>query len=245
MGAINPAGAAGVAKAERESWWDRGMQDVLFRLLDPIVTGRSIRTAVDAGWGTGYLARILQARYDWLVFSLAIGWEGQGGVERMAQADLSSLPFPDGSFDAVFSIDVLGSVPQGEEVQPLRELTRVLAPKGLLVLRVAALDIFRHRHSVYLDERQRYTRERLVELVEPCGIRVLRVSYVNALLAPVALAKFRIWDRLMRTPPSNGLPAGWLDRLLHLPLALEAYWLGAGLNLPLGRTLLLVGEKSG
>jgi hypothetical protein len=243
---INPAEVAELAKAERESWWHRGMRHILFRLLDPLVAGRSIRTAVEAGWGSGDLARALQARYDWRVFPLAIGWEGLYGVERMARADPGALPFRDGLFDAVFSIDIIGNVPPGQEGQPLRELTRMLAPKGLLVLRVPALELFRSRHSEFVGEQQRYTRERLIELVEPCGIRVLRATYINALLAPVALTKFSIWEPVMRRPPSNGLAPlpGWLDGLLFAPLALESYWLGAGLNFPLGQTLLLIGEKS-
>jgi hypothetical protein len=37
--------------------------------------------------------------------------------------------------------------------------------------------------------------------------------------------------------------ADWLDRLLYLPLGLEAAWVGGGHNFPSGQSLLLVGEK--
>jgi SAM-dependent methyltransferase len=247
MKSFNPAEAAGLAKATEESWWHRGMRDILFQLLDPLVAGRSIRTALDAGWGTGNMARMLQERYDWRVFPIATGWEGAYGVDRMARVELGALPFPDDSFDAVFSVDIAGNLEPGRESRPLQEMSRLLAPNGLLVLRVPALEIFRSRHSDYVGEQQRYTRDRLIAMVEPCGIRVLRTTYVNALLAPVALAKFRIWEPLMRRPASNGLgPVNWwLDRLLYAPLALESYWLGAGLNFPLGQSLLLIGERSG
>ncbi len=243
---INPAEAAELGKAERESWWFRGMREVLFRLLDPLVAGRSIRNVVEAGWGTGYFARLLQSRYDWRVFPLALGWEGVCGVERLARADPLALPFADASCDAVFSIDLLGNVPPGREREPLAELTRVLAPKGLLVVRVGAFDIFRSRHSDYLLQQQRYTRGRLIALAESCGIRVLRVSYVNALLSPLALAKFRVCEPFLRRPPSSRVASEpwWLDPLLYLPLALESYWLGLGLNLPVGQTLLLFGERA-
>ncbi|HEX8986184.1 MAG TPA: class I SAM-dependent methyltransferase [Bryobacteraceae bacterium] len=243
---INPAEAAALGKAEREAWWFRGMREVLFRLLDPLVAGRSIGRVVEAGWGTGYFARLLQSRYDWRVFPLALGWEGVCGVERLSRADPCALPFVSGSFDAVFSIDLLGNVPPGGEREPLAELTRLLAPKGLLVVRVGAFDLFRSRHSEYLRQQQRYTRPRLIALAESCGLRVLRVSYVNALLAPLALAKFRVCEPFFRSPPSSRIDSEpwWLDRLLYMPLALESYWLGAGLNLPIGQTLLLIGERA-
>ncbi len=242
---INPAEAAELGKAERESWWFRGMRQVLFRLLDPLVAGRSIQNVAEAGWGTGYFSRLLASRYDWRLFPLALGWEGVCGVERLARADPYALPFADGSFDAVFSIDLLGNVPRGQERAPLAEMVRLLAPKGLLVVRVGAFDIFRSRHSAYLRQQQRYTRRRLIDLAESCGIRVLRLSYANTLLAPLALAKFRVCEPFLRRPPSSRIASEpwWLDPLLYAPLALESYWLGAGLNLPVGQTLLLFGEK--
>jgi len=36
---------------------------------------------------------------------------------------------------------------------------------------------------------------------------------------------------------------GWLDKLLYLPLACEAACIGAGIGLPLGQSLILVGER--
>lgn len=243
---VNPAAMTAPAKGEREAWWHRGMREIFFRLLDPIVSGRSIRSAVDVSWGSGYFSGMLQDRYDWRVFPLAIGWEGTYGVERLARADAGALPFPDGAFDAALSIDIVGNVPRGQEAKPLGELTRLLAPKGLLVLRAPALELFHSRHSEFVGEQQRFTRERLIELAEASGIRVLRVSYMNTLLSPAALAKFRIWEPLMRKAPANGLlpVPWWLDKLLYAPLALESYWLGAGLNFPLGQTVLLIGEKA-
>ena len=247
MGHINPAEFASMAKSEPEFWWHRGMRRIIFRLLDPLVAGRSIRTVLEAGWGTGYFARLLQGRYEWRVFPLAVGWEGQFGVERLAQSELTALPFPSGAFDAVVSVDILGTFARGAEEAPLRELTRVLAPGGLLIIRAGAFSAFRSRHSQYVGEEQRFRRQRLIDLMERCGIRMLRSTYVNALLAPVALAKFRIWEPLMRKAPANALVPmpSWLDRLLYAPLVLESYWLGAGLDFPFGQTALLIGEKPG
>jgi len=141
---------------------------------------------------------------------------------------------------------VLAHVPRGEEERAIVELARVLAPGGILILRVSALDILRSRHSQFVRERQRFTRKRLVELVERHGVRVLRSTYANSLLLPLALAKFRIWEPLLRKPPASGvIPVPrWLDRLLYLPLALESVWLRADLSFPLGQSVILIGEKT-
>ncbi len=249
---MNPAEFAYLARAEEDFWWFRGMRRILFRVLDPLVAGRSIRRVLEAGCGTGHFANILQNRYGWQVFPVDLAWEGlqhgrRLGVSRLAQADICRLPFPDGTFDAVFSLDVIVHFPRGEEERPVRELARVLAPGGMLVIRVAAQDILRSRHSQFTGERQRFSRSRLISLAERHGLRVLRSSYANSLLFPAAFLKFRVWEPLLRKPPASGLaPApAWLDRMLYSALAGESYWLGAGLNFPLGQSLILIGEKPG
>jgi hypothetical protein len=77
------------------------------------------------------------------------------------------------------------------------------------------------------------------------GIRVLRCSYINSLLLPAALLKFRLWEPLLRRPAESGvhLVAPWLDRLLYTPLGMEASWVGCGHNFPAGQSLLLIGER--
>jgi hypothetical protein len=114
-----------------------------------------------------------------------------------------------------------------------------------LAIRVSALDILRSRHSMFAHERQRFTRSRLRRLAEDCGIQVERCTYANALLMPVTLAKFRIWEPLMAPEPASGVapinPA--LDNALYSALQLEAAWLGRGLNFPAGQSLILIGRK--
>jgi SAM-dependent methyltransferase len=168
-------------------------------------------------------------------------------LNRLAQSDMAALPFGDGAFDAVLSMDVLVHFPRGEEERAIRELVRVLRPGGAIVLRVSALDVLRSRHSQFAHERQRFTRSRLIAAVQREGVQVLRCTYANSLLMPVALAKFRVWEPLMRKPPASGVEpvSPWLNRLLRIPLEIEAKWIGAGFNFPAGQSLLLVGRKPG
>jgi SAM-dependent methyltransferase len=246
---MNPAEFANIAQAERDFWWYRGMRRILSAVLDPLLEKRAVSRAFEGGCGTGYQSLLFQRR-GWRVFPSDLGWDGlryaRGmGLENLAQADVAQLPFPDGAFDLVLSLDVIVHFPRGAEDAAFRELARVLAPGGLLVVRVSALDALRSRHSEFAAERQRFTRGRLERQVSACGIRVLRSTYANSLLLPVALAKFRVWEPITRKPPASGVTpvAPWLDRLLYAPLALEAVCLRAGLNFPLGQSLILIGEK--
>jgi hypothetical protein len=123
---------------------------------------------------------------------------------------------------------------------------QVLKTVGILVPRASALDVLRGRHSQFTVERQRFTRGRLIELVTPQGIRVLRGTYANSLLLSVALARFRIVDLLLRMwLASVAQPvARWLNRVLFSELKLEVSWMGSGRDIPLGHSLTLVGERA-
>jgi SAM-dependent methyltransferase len=247
---MNPAEFANIAKSEQSFWWYRGMNLILFRLLDGVTRRRSFARVLEAGCGTGYLAKLLAERYRWRMFPVDLGWEGLNfarsmDVDRLAQADIAQLPFADAAFDAVLSMDVIVHFPRGEESRAMREIVRVLEPGGLLALRVSALDILRSRHSMFAHERQRFTRTRLMRLAEDHGIEVQRCTYANSVLMPIALAKFRFWEPLMAPEPASGVtPVNpVLDRMLFSALRFEADWLASGRNFPAGQSLVLIGWK--
>lgn len=251
---MNTAEYANIVKCEREFWWYRGMEKILFRLLDPIVQRRisaGTPRAVEVGCGTGYMASRLEQRFGWEMFPTDLQHEGllyglREGIRRMAQAEISALPFHDGRFDAVVSLDVMVYVPRGDEGKAIGELARVLTPGGLLVLRTAALEIMRSHHAEFTGELQRFTRGQVLRLASENGIRVLRCTYANSLLMPIALAKFRLIEPLMPGKPSSGVEpvAPWLNRALYRALETESEWLGSGRDLPIGQSLILIGEKN-
>jgi SAM-dependent methyltransferase len=243
---MNPAEFANIARVERDFWWHRGMRAIAFTLLDEAAQKRSIRQVLEAGCGTGYFASQVEARYGWQVTALDVAYEGvsHATVLRRVQADIRQLPFRE-DFEAVLCLDVLVHFARGEEAAALQEFSRVLRPGGVLLLRVAALDALRSRHSEFAHERQRFTRTRLIQAVTRAGLRVVRCTYANSLLLPVAWFKFRLWEPLWNSPPASGLQElpGWLNRLLEVPLKLEARAVQLGINLPLGQSLILVAEK--
>jgi SAM-dependent methyltransferase len=247
---INPAEMANIARAEESLWWFRGMREISFAMLDPLVAWGGLRRILEAGCGTGFFAAALEQRYRIPVFAVdleaeAIRYCRQRGAPHPARASIVSLPFGDEAFDLVASLDVLPHFPPGEEAAPFAELVRVLRPQGILFVRVAALRVFRSRHSGYVWERQRFTRRRLADLAHAHRLRILRLTYANFLLTPVAFLKFRLWEPLTRQPPSSGVRSvsPFLDRLLYAPLALERAWLRKGLCFPWGQSLFLAAQK--
>jgi SAM-dependent methyltransferase len=247
---MNPAELANIAELEDSFWWYSGMRKILFGLLDPIVAAHSPARMLEAGCGTGYMSRLLEQRYRTTSYPTDLAWQAleytrRTGLERAIQADLTALPYTSEAFDAAISLDVLVHLRPGSEETAMAELARVLKTGGLLVLRVAALNILRSRHSQFIREYQRFTRRRLCTLITKHGFEMIRCTYANTILMPLALAKFRIWESLLRRPPASGVAkiGARSNRLLERALLTEEKWLAKSHDLHIGQSLIAIARK--
>ena len=141
---------------------------------------------LDAGAGEcQYAAHFAAHRYT--AVDLGIGdaaWNYRG---LDAVADLTAIPFPDGTFDACVNIVTLEHVKEPAAV--LAELARVLKPGGRLLLIVPhEWEVHQAPHDYF-----RYTRYGAAWLMEQAG-------FTNATIRPVGG-----WFRLMSRRLLNGL----------------------------------------
>jgi SAM-dependent methyltransferase len=246
---MNPAEFVNIARAEDQMWWFAGMRSILDAWISGLPDAR-FENVLEGGCGTGYMSRWLAQRYGWRMFPADLDFGGlsygmREGVARMVQTDITALPYKDESFDAVVSLDVVVHLPKGHEVRALREFLRVLRPGGKLILRVAALEILRSRHSIFANEKQRFGRRGLEESLRLAGFKILDCSYANSFLIPVALFKFRVWEEMTRQEARSGVevPGEFLNSLLRVPLELEALCLKVGMRFPVGQSLLVLAER--
>ena len=245
---MNPAEFDSLERSEHSHWWFQGQTGILFDLLSGLKD--PISSVLDAGCGTGFLAGQVERKFGWRVTALdasarAVSLAKERGLARVMQSDAAKLPFAGAAFDAVLSMDVLVHFPEGGERPAIEEFHRVLKPGGALVLRVSALDILRSSHSTFILEKQRFTLERLASELRQCGFEIKWASYVNSLLMPVALFKFRVWEPLTQSRPASGTApvAPWLNKLLSIPLAVERKLLRMGMRFPAGQSIVIVGRK--
>lgn len=247
---MNPAEFANIARTEETFWWFRGMQRILFRILQDAWRQRPNGPALEIGGGTGYFAAQFAKQFEAHVVLSDFAAEGlqyarRRGLTKLIQCDARHIPVRDSACGVVFCLDMLVHLHRGDERSAVRELARVLRPGGWLVIRVAALKVLRSRHSQFTQERHRFTRTEMVREVEACGLRVERATYLNSLLLPVAFVKFRIWEPLLRTRPRSGLEpvTPWLNKLLEAVLRLEEFWIGLGRNFGLGQSVFILAWK--
>ena len=247
---MTPEELHNIYRAEQEFWWYQGMRAITGALLDPLLP-RGLSKGLDAGCGTGMNAQEIEKRYGIRMHGVDLALLGvqycrKRGLDRSAVASALDLPFGDNTFDFLSSIDVLPVLPPGGDDRALQEFRRVLRPGGWLVLRVAAFHSLRSRHSQYVAERHRYRAGEILGKLAAARFEVLRWSYANSFLSPVAWFKFRVWEHLTRQQPHSGVAAelpSWLNRLLLAILQSEAALLRAGFRFPFGQSLMAVARK--
>ena len=240
---------------EEELWWFGGMRAVTAALLDPVCAPGGDRLVLDAGCGTG-------ANLTWLaryagrghvvgidLVSTALGFCRRRAHRRLAQASITDLPFANHVFDLLTSFDVLGQVPGTADQQALREIQRVLRPGGIVFIRVAAYRWMRSDHDAVLGTHRRYSLWSLRAKIESAGLRVVRATYANGVLLPVAMARRLVLKRVglgARGSDVKPLPPTlrWLNRALEAALAAEAWVLRhPRATLPAGLSAICVAER--
>ena len=231
-------------EVEDRHWWYVGMRAITRMVLDTYA-GQRLAAILDAGCGSG-ANLVLLDRYGAAtgvdIEPAALALCRQRRLSRLAQASVTELPFAPASFDLLTSFEVLYHLDVSDDQAALNEFYRVLKPGGWLLLRLPAHDWLRGKHDVAVHTRHRYTTAEVRRKAEASGLRVVRLSYANCLLFPLALAK-RVAERLL--PQSGGSDVGPPppgNGLLAAILGLEAAWLRRW-PLPWGLTVLCLARK--
>jgi SAM-dependent methyltransferase len=230
-------------RAEDRHWWYRGRRKV----LEGVVTGLGLpRPAriLDAGCGSGRNMVDL-ARHGTVTglelseTSVCLARERNAG--EVIEGSVLEMPFEPDSFDLAVSLDVIEHLE--EHLDALRALRRVVAPGGALLVTVPAYGWLWSGHDEINHHFRRYTRRSLQDVAQQAGWEQVRTTYFNSLLLPVAIC-LRALDRLSRKTTESSLdlwvPPEPINRLLELPLRLEAAMIARGGRIPAGLSLLAV-----
>ena len=137
-------------------------------------------------------------------------------LQPLTCGSVDHLPFASGSFDLVTSFDVLYAQSVPDVLAAMKELTRVLSPKGYLLLRLPAYDWLRGRHDIAVQTAHRFSMGAVSELLHQCHLTILHKSYANTFLFPLALMKRLIEKTQSEKAITSDLTVefGWLDRVL-------------------------------
>lgn len=230
---------------DEQHWWYRGRRRVLGAELG-LLTIPAGAVLLDAGCGSGRTLDQLSpfgsvAGVD--LSPVAVEAARSRGYDDVHVAPVEQLPFEDAAFDVVTCLDVIEHT--DDDRVSLAELLRVTRPGGHLVVTVPAYPRLWSKHDEENLHKRRYTRSSLRQAATQAGWDVLRDTYFNALLlAPAAVVRLAQRRReasgqsdLELTPPA-------LNRLLEIPLALEARLIASRRRLPFGLSLMAVMRRA-
>lgn len=235
-----------MAGVEDAMWYYRALHRHVARNLSRALPVASVRV-LDAGCGTGGLLRRLRAaRPAWALTGLdfspiacELARERTGG--EIVPGSIAALPFADATFDAVVSCDVVCQVT--DPALAVREFHRVLRPGGTVVLTMPAYQWMFSYHDRKVDNLRRYTRGEVNALLEGAGFRVVRSTYWNMWLFPLAVLRRKILPPTAPASDVGPFPAP-VEAGFNALMAIEHAWLGLGWRLPFGNSVLTVARKS-
>jgi SAM-dependent methyltransferase len=243
---VQPEEYAKLAGVEDAMWYFRALHAHVERELKAALGARPAKV-LDAGCGTGGLIRRLAARvpaWQWTgvdVSPLACALARQRCTAEIVEAQVESLPFAEGSFDAAVSADVLYHL--DDDGAALRELRRVLRPGGALVVNVPAYAWLWSYHDVATGARRRYARSGLCTALRAAGFTVERATHWNALVFPLVVAKRKLFSSPRDTSDVR-LASAPVEASLNGLASMERAWLRLGGQWAWGSSVLVRARRS-
>ncbi len=232
-------------------WWYTGMHQLVVQNALKVLTNSPQLKVLDAGCGTGgvmaklhkVLPKVQLTGIDFI--ASAVEFTQQRNLGTVKQASVENLPFPNGYFDLVMSLDVVCS--EGvDDAQAFTEFYRVLKSGGTVLINLAAFDFLKGEHSLAGHEERRYTKARLSKLLTDAGFVVEKMTYWNTSLFPVVA----LWRPLSlalankQTPRSDLKPLPGIVNQALTALILREIQLTEQISLPFGSSVFAVARKA-
>ena len=232
--------------AEDRMWWYRALRARIVAALAsrPGATG----PVLDAGCGTGGMVATMLAAgmtRPIIAFDYVVEAAQRAGAKTglpIAVGDITRQPFPDASFGAAISLDVLGH----RSLQPadaLAELHRVLAPGGTLILNLPAFEWLKSAHDERVHNARRFSAPSIRALLNTAGFTRIDARYWNALLLPLMIIQRKIRARDKERASDVAPFPPWLDATFHGVTVLEHWLARRGLSFPAGGSVLVVATR--
>lgn len=234
-----------IFEQEENYWWYLGMRKISEVLLDSVIKSPSLKI-LDAGCGTGGMMFFLKKFGNVSGIDIspeALKYCQKRGLKQIKESSIEKILFNDEKFDLVTSFDVLYHQWVKNDFLVIREFYRVLKPGGYLLMRVPAYNWLRGKHDEVIKTRHRYTKNELVQKVRLSGFKILRSTYANTILFPIALLK-RSSERFLPEGKTSDIKP--LPKIINTLFTKILYFEGrimAKFSLPFGLSLFVLAQK--
>jgi len=211
------------AGVRSDNFYHRAKNNLVEVLMNQVCNRKTKLKILNIGAGTGDELKILNKYGD--VYVIDISKESLSLIDprlcaKKTLADARSLPFKNGFFDVVLSLDVFEHIK--EDAKVAMEICRVLKKGGFLIWTVPAFQILFSNWDAALKHKRRYNKKAILRLLSKFDI--VKLTYWNSILfIPIAIR--RLIKKWVRTDDPQSRALG--DYLFsHLPSPLNSLCYG-------------------
>ena len=154
---------------------------------------------------------------------------------------MQKLPFADESFDLILATDIIEHIE--EDALAMRELTRVLAPGGKILITVPTFMALWGRNDDLSHHKRRYNKVEISSLTLSTGLKIVKRFYFNFILFLPIWTVRRAFHHLPITSPAElKMTPSIINKLLFGIFSLDVA-LAPIIHPPFGVSYLIAGEK--
>ena len=233
-------------EVEEHHWWFVGRRRIIEKFVATACReiGKLKPRILDVGCGTGANLQML-AKYgeaEGVDISVeALEFCRARGLAKVKQGAAESLPYENASFDLVTALDVVEHL--NDDVAGLKEMLRVLRPRGRALLFVPAFMFLWGVQDDISHHRRRYTAKQIAGRMSAAGLRVERVTYANlTFFLPILIGRSLMRLTGVRPSSENNINIGMFNRLLGHVFGGEGWWLQR-LSFPFGVSIVCVARR--
>ena len=241
---MQPNEYATMFSVEETHWWYSALHQLILQTLEAELPDWRDKRILDAGCGTGAILQRLGSPERNVGIDLApeaIEFCHERGLDNVEQGDICALPFADASFDAVICSSVLYHQWVSDVATAVCEISRVLRPKGLLLVNVPAFGFLYSAHDDAVMTAHRFRRPEIRKLLLEHNFAIQRLTYWTTLLFPLAVAA-RTFGGSQMGRDFESLDLSLSQRVFRRVMAFELRLL-KHFSLPFGVALLATGRK--
>lgn len=166
---------------EDTHWWHLAKRAAYVACLKKYLKGKK-NVLLDLGCGTGRnVEELSKFGKAWGVDIApeAVKFCHQKGIKNVQVGSAYKTNFSAKNFDVVTLLDVLEHT---DDTRALKEISRILKDKGLLVITVPAFSWLWSKWDEVLHHKRRYTKQTLTTILEKNGYTIKKISYLYSFL---------------------------------------------------------------
>jgi len=231
-------------KIENEHWWFAARQKILWNFISQNLSLTQKSKVLDVGCGTGAILDTFTKHFEAYgqdVSEQAVDFCKQRGLQNVFRGYLNELPSHLNEFDLVTAFDVVEHIE--DDFGVLKQMHSLLKTNGNVLITVPAFQMLWGAHDVVTHHKRRYVKATLRAVMEKAGFEIVRMSYFNFFLFPVAVAR-RIQAKITKVDEAKDLemPSPRLNGILKSVFEMEKNILPT-INFPVGLSLIAIGRK--